>query len=190
MNAGKILITLCLSGCLVFSQVGHAQSKAPRDNSMASLSVGFLGAMPIQKGFTTTHTVGGGGQIKLRMPVSEKGQITAGMRGLSYFGKENPATSEKYKQRNVLQFLGGYRYNFNPEKEKAFYLEPQIGFAMVGTKSSLLKYETALGYYLSDQVDIGIWHQIGFENSRKTKIGAIGLMLNVSFNNLFPVIKN
>src|SRR5690606_20813953 len=108
--------------------------------SMASLSIGFLGAMPIQKNFSTTHTVGGGAQVKLRIPVSKKGQITGGFKGLSYFGKENSATSEKYKQRNVLQFLGGYRYNFNPEKDKAFYLEPQLGLALVGTKSNVWKY--------------------------------------------------
>ena len=182
-----VLFAISLGGMILWSDQAGAQEKAPRENNLASISFGIMGAMPMQANFTKTHTVGGGGQVKLRIPLSESGknQITATIRPLSYFGKDNPNDLGKYKQRNVLQFMAGYRYNFDPEADKAFYVEPALGLALVGTKSTVFKYETAVGYYLNDRFDIGIWHQIGFGNFRNTKIGAIGLMLNISFNNMF-----
>ncbi len=172
---------------VAFTCAFSSQACAQTDKGI-TLSFGVMGAHPLSAEFSTTHSIGSGPISSLIIPVSFKGDLTATLKATSFLGKRIPGKDSYYKHKNVMYLLVGYRYNFNPDLESAFYLEPRVGYALIGTINKAICYEPTFGYYLNDKFDIGIWMQNTVTTEKYEKIGAIGVTVNLSFHNLLKFL--
>lgn len=172
---------LCLFLCSVISHRAFTQY----NEKGIAFSVGVLGAMPLGDKFTKTHGAGAGGVAKFSFPLGFYSDFTFSIKATSFTGKPFEDKLGEWKPKNVLYFLAGYRYNFNPDIESAFYIEPKLGYALVGTKNRAVCYEPAFGYYFNNKFDAAIWYQNAATNTKESQIGAVGVTFSISFNNLF-----
>ena len=113
--------------------------------------------------FGDAYSVGFGGTVKGLLGVGQSGQLTLTLGYLHFKGKSgtsNNGYSYANQTFNIIPYLIGYRHNI-----KAFYIEPQLGFASYTTKVTGEKIsETRLTYalgtgYTMHSFDIGIRFQ-------------------------------
>jgi hypothetical protein len=172
-----IVLTWMISGKV------YAQS----DKGM-TFTFGIMGAKPVNSEFNATHTWGAGPISSLVIPLHFKGDLVLTLKANSFLGKPLPGKTGYYKHKNILFLMAGYRYNFNPDIESAFYIEPRIGYTWIGTKNSAICYEPTFGYYFNDKYDINIWFQNAVTDFDYERIGAVGVTVNLSFHNLLKFL--
>ncbi|MBC8032765.1 MAG: hypothetical protein H7Y03_01365 [Chitinophagaceae bacterium] len=174
-----------LAACVVFSSLISQHAFSQNDDKGISFSAGIMATSPVGQYFRETHVVGAGPIAKLSFPIGYKSDFTATVKANSYLGRKLDGMKEKYRQKNILYFLAGYRYNFNPDIESAFYFEPRVGYALIGKINHGFCYEPNFGYYINRDVDVCVWYQNTITDTKVNQIGAIGITINMSWHNLF-----
>ncbi|HEY8657450.1 MAG TPA: hypothetical protein VIL78_00320 [Hanamia sp.] len=112
--------------------------------------------------FGDAYKVGFGGTVKGLLGVGQSGQITLTLGYSTFKGKSGTTGGYSYAGQtyNIIPYLLGYRNNF-----KAFYIEPQLGFAsyttkVTGFKETETRFTYALGAgYNIHSFDLGLRFQ-------------------------------
>ena len=146
-----IFCVLLTTSLISFAQKGNNQ-----------ISLGPEVGIPMGT-FGDAYSVGFGGTVKGLLGVGQSGQLTFTL-GYLYFKGKSGTSSNGYSYANqtfnIVPYLIGYRHNI-----KAFYIEPQLGFAsyttkVIGEKISETRFTYALGAgYTIHSFDVGLRFQ-------------------------------
>jgi hypothetical protein len=143
------------------------------------LSIGMQAGMPLNTELKYYKwAVGGVG--KFALPLGTSDYLTLSMNALSVNGNRN---GKGLKERDILSGMLGYRYDFRKEDSYSyFYMEPQIGWAFVGTDYNSFAYMPAFGYSLNEKIDISAWYLVTTSSLKMSKIGVAGLQVAYNFH--------
>ncbi|AXY74427.1 hypothetical protein D3H65_10755 [Paraflavitalea soli] len=138
------------------------------------LSLAGQVGMPINKEIKA-YKWGAGGVGKFALPLGASDYCTVSMNAISINGSYN---GKGLKERDVLSGMMGYRYDFRKEDTYSyFYMEPQIGWAFVGTDYNSFCYMPAVGYSLNGKVDFSAFYYTTTANPMMAKISVAGVMV-------------
>lgn len=143
------------------------------------LSVAGQFGIPLNKEYQP-YSWAAGGVGKFALPLGKQDYCTLSMNALSCNGAAN---GKKLKERDVLSGMVGYRYDFRKEDAYSFfYMEPQIGWAFVGTDYNSFCYMPTVGYSLNSKVDFSLWYFTTTSSMRPAKVGVAGIMVAYNFH--------
>ncbi|MDF2189186.1 hypothetical protein [Paraflavitalea sp. CAU 1676] len=154
---------------LLFSLPGFSQWS---DGPFISLSGQF--GMPLNKEIKA-YGWAAGGVGKIALPLGTSDYCTVSMNAISINGKFQ---GKGLKERDILSGMMGYRYDFRQEESYSyFYMEPQIGWAFVGTDYNSFCYMPAVGYSLNGKVDFSAFYYTTTANPSMARISVAGIMV-------------
>lgn len=181
MKSVRITSTFLVLSVLFFTQ--STQAQFPHG---PYLGLEVKAGVPLSKPFSEVHAPGFGGRGTFGMQVADNSFITLSGEAMTY-GQKSGRKDPNFKAKNIFTLQSGFRYNFwNAESEKigAFFVEPRIGYSLVGKNFSTLSIAPVIGYTMKGQLDFFVWLDKTTSSASPAKLtsAGIGIAYNIFFS--------
>lgn len=118
-------------------------------------------AVPMNKTFTRDFNQGYGFLLKGAAQIGDRAFYTMSMDYMLHAAKPEKLATGLFKTKEVLTLQTGFRYNFVKEEEATagFFVEPQIGWLLVGKDYNTFAYTPVVGYSFGGKFDVSAWYR-------------------------------
>ncbi|MGV3767635.1 MAG: hypothetical protein ACO1NW_15980 [Chitinophagaceae bacterium] len=178
----KIHKTLMAFGLTAGLAHGEAKAQFPHGPYLAFEA---KMAAPVNQSYSSIYKTGMGGTLKVGAQVGDFSFITFSADYITNGVKPEPLKTGLFKSKDAFTLQTGLRYNFTKEEATggAFFMEPQIGWTMVGKDYNTVSLTPTVGYTFSGKLDLSLWFRSTTSQVVSAKMSMLGV--GVAYNLFF-----
>lgn len=179
MKIHKTLVACTISVALTHSDVKAQFPHGPYFAFEAKM------AAPVNQSYSSIFKTGIGGTLKVGAQIGDFSFITFSTDYMTNGVKPEPLKTGLFKSKDVLTLQTGVRYNFTKEEATggAFFMEPQIGWTMVGKDYNTVSITPTVGYTFNGKLDLSLWFRSTTSQVVSAKMSMLGV--GVAYNLFF-----